>query len=56
MLDIYTEPAVSISDYAIIVNPDDTHETLLHRRWLETYAHMERFLTRFLKNRTTSSH
>jgi dipeptidyl aminopeptidase/acylaminoacyl peptidase len=41
--------------YELIVNPDDTHETLLHRRWLETYAAMESFLDRFLKNRAVTS-
>jgi dipeptidyl aminopeptidase/acylaminoacyl peptidase len=41
--------------YELIVNPDDTHETLLHRRWLDTYAQMETFLNRFLKNRRLSS-
>jgi dipeptidyl aminopeptidase/acylaminoacyl peptidase len=41
--------------YELIVNPDDTHETLLHRRWLETYNRMETFLNRFLKNRSVSS-
>ena len=41
--------------YELIVNPDDTHETLLHRRWLETYARMATFLDRFLKDRKVSS-
>jgi dipeptidyl-peptidase-4 len=41
--------------YELIVNPDDTHETLLHRRWLETYARMDTFLDRFLRNRSVSS-
>ena len=41
--------------YELIVNPDDTHETLLHRRWLETYARLARFLDRFLKDRKVSS-
>ncbi|HTE43975.1 MAG TPA: prolyl oligopeptidase family serine peptidase [Gemmatimonadaceae bacterium] len=41
--------------YELIVNPDDTHETLLHRRWLETYARMDTFLDRFLRKRSVSS-
>ncbi|MEP6491353.1 MAG: prolyl oligopeptidase family serine peptidase [bacterium] len=41
--------------YELIVNPDDTHETLLHRRWLETYARMDAFLDRFLRKRSVSS-
>jgi len=41
--------------YELIVNPDDTHETLLHRRWLETYDRMDKFLDRFLRNRSVSS-
>jgi len=41
--------------YELIVNPDDTHETLLHRRWLETYARMDVFLDRFLRNRNVSN-
>jgi len=35
--------------YELIVNPDDTHETLLHRRWLETFGRMEDFLRRFVR-------
>jgi dipeptidyl-peptidase 4 len=41
--------------FELMVNPDDTHETLLHRRWLDLYAHMQSFLDRFLKNRSVSS-
>jgi dipeptidyl-peptidase 4 len=41
--------------YELIVNPDDTHETLLHRRWLETYDRMDKFLDRFLRNRSVST-
>jgi dipeptidyl-peptidase 4 len=41
--------------FELIVNPDDTHETLLHRRWLELYARMDTFLDRFLRNRSVSS-
>src|SRR6185503_17853396 len=41
--------------YELIVNPDDTHETLLHSRWLETYDRMDKFLDKFLRNRSVSS-
>ena len=37
--------------YELIVNPDDTHETLLHRRWLYTFGRMQDFLQRFLGTR-----
>jgi dipeptidyl-peptidase-4 len=35
--------------YELIVNPDDTHETLLHKRWLSTFGRMEDFLRRFVR-------
>ena len=41
--------------YELIVNPDDTHETLLHKRWLYLFGRMDTFLERFLKNRNVSS-
>jgi dipeptidyl aminopeptidase/acylaminoacyl peptidase len=41
--------------YELIVNPDDTHETLLHRRWLYLFGRMDTFLQRFLWNRNVSS-
>jgi dipeptidyl-peptidase 4 len=41
--------------YELIVNPDDTHETLLHSRWLYTFGRMENFLQRFLMNRSVSA-
>jgi dipeptidyl-peptidase-4 len=34
--------------YELIVYPDDVHETLLHSRWLNSFAHMETFLNKFL--------
>ena len=34
--------------FELIVNPDDTHETLLYSRWLMTYARMQDFLRRNL--------
>ena len=34
--------------YELIVFPDDTHETLLHGRWLETFHRMDGFLKKFL--------
>lgn len=41
--------------FELIVNPDDTHETLLHKRWLYTFARMDSFLQRYLWNRNVSS-
>jgi len=41
--------------FELIVNPDDTHETLLHSRWLYTFGRMQDFLTRFLRNKSVSS-
>ncbi|MDQ6611209.1 MAG: prolyl oligopeptidase family serine peptidase [Gemmatimonadota bacterium] len=34
--------------YELMVMPDDTHETLIHKRWLSTFARMQTFLQRFL--------
>ena len=36
--------------HELIVFPDDTHESLLDSRWMYTYARMEAFLDKFLKN------
>ena len=41
--------------YELIVNPDDTHETLLHKRWLYLFGRMDTFLQRFLWNKNVSS-
>jgi dipeptidyl-peptidase 4 len=41
--------------YELIVNPDDTHETLLHRRWLYTFGRMQDFLRRFLWNKNAAT-
>jgi dipeptidyl-peptidase-4 len=41
--------------YELMVNPDDTHETLMHSRWLELYAHMDSFLDRFLRKHGAAS-
>jgi dipeptidyl aminopeptidase/acylaminoacyl peptidase len=41
--------------YELMVNPDDTHETLMHSRWLELYAHMDSFLDRFVRKHATAS-
>ena len=35
-------------EYELIVFPDDTHESMLHSRWIHTLERMERFLTRHL--------
>ena len=34
--------------YELIVFPDDTHESMLHSRWLYTFERMETFLKKFL--------
>jgi dipeptidyl aminopeptidase/acylaminoacyl peptidase len=41
--------------YELVVNPDDTHETLIHSRWLYVFGRMETFFQRFLINRNVSS-
>ena len=35
-------------DYELIVFPDDTHESMLHSRWMYTLARMEKFLAKHL--------
>ncbi len=40
--------------YELIVNPDDTHETLLHSRWLEIYGRIDSFLDRFLRKKPSA--
>jgi dipeptidyl aminopeptidase/acylaminoacyl peptidase len=35
-------------DYELIVFPDDTHESMLHSRWIYTLDRIERFLTKHL--------
>ena len=37
--------------YELIVFPDDTHESMLHSRWLYTLDHMEPFFKKFLGGR-----
>jgi dipeptidyl aminopeptidase/acylaminoacyl peptidase len=34
--------------YELIVNPDDTHETMLYKRWMYTFGRMQDFLKRFV--------
>ncbi|HEX3868252.1 MAG TPA: prolyl oligopeptidase family serine peptidase, partial [Gemmatimonadaceae bacterium] len=43
--------------FELIVEPDDTHETLIHKRWLYTFGRMQDFLQRFLwdKNKNAST-
>ena len=36
--------------HELIVFPDDTHESLLDSRWMYTYARMEEWLDKYLKN------
>jgi len=35
--------------FELIVFPDDTHETLLHRRWMIAFNRLDEFLGRYLK-------
>jgi dipeptidyl-peptidase-4 len=35
--------------YELIVFPDDTHESMLHRRWMYTLGRMETFFRKFLQ-------
>jgi dipeptidyl-peptidase-4 len=35
--------------YELIVYPDDTHEPLLHKRYLYAFNRLEEFIGRFLK-------
>jgi dipeptidyl aminopeptidase/acylaminoacyl peptidase len=35
--------------YELIVFPDDTHESMLHSRWMYTLDRMEQFLNKYLK-------
>ncbi|HXG56877.1 MAG TPA: prolyl oligopeptidase family serine peptidase, partial [Vicinamibacterales bacterium] len=42
-------------EYELIVFPDDTHESMLHSRWLYTLDRMEKFLARHLKGTATIS-
>jgi dipeptidyl aminopeptidase/acylaminoacyl peptidase len=39
--------------HELIVIPDDTHETLIHKRWLYTFDRMQDFFQRNLVNRTS---
>jgi dipeptidyl aminopeptidase/acylaminoacyl peptidase len=43
--------------YELIVFPDDTHESMLHSRWLYTLDRMEQFFARFLRgaSKTTNA-
>lgn len=41
--------------FELIVNPDDTHETLMHSRWLYLFGRMQDFFTRFLRDKNVSS-
>ena len=37
--------------HELIVIPDDTHETLVHSRWMDIFGRMETFLNRFVKEK-----
>jgi dipeptidyl aminopeptidase/acylaminoacyl peptidase len=41
--------------HELIVLPDDTHETLLHKRWMIVFNRLEEFLGRYLKPATTKT-
>ena len=38
-------------EFELIVQPDDTHETLLHSRWIDTFGRMETFLKKHIADR-----
>ena len=37
--------------HELIVLPDDTHETLIHQRWLYPFRRMQDFIAWFVWNR-----
>jgi dipeptidyl aminopeptidase/acylaminoacyl peptidase len=39
-------------EYELIVFPDDTHESMLHSRWIYTLDRMEQFIDKHLKGGT----
>ncbi|MFI5257109.1 MAG: prolyl oligopeptidase family serine peptidase [Gemmatimonadales bacterium] len=41
--------------HELIVVPDDTHETLIHKRWLYLFGRMQTFLTRFVWDKETAA-
>jgi dipeptidyl aminopeptidase/acylaminoacyl peptidase len=41
--------------FELMVNTDDTHETLLYSRWLATYARIQDFLRRNLRERKATA-
>ena len=41
--------------YELFVMPDDTHETLLYKRWLPIWDRMESFLNKHLKKEDVTS-
>ena len=41
--------------YELFVMPDDTHETLLYKRWIPIWDRMEVFLNKYLKKEAVSS-
>ena len=41
--------------YEVIVFPDDTHESMLHSRWLYTLDRMDVFLKKYLSGTTKST-
>jgi len=41
--------------FELMVNTDDTHETMLYSRWLDTYARIQDFFRRHLQEKTVRS-
>ena len=41
--------------YELIVYPDDTHEPLLHKRYLYAFNQLEEFIGRYLKSASVKS-
>src|SRR5262249_12801567 len=41
--------------HELIVFPDDTHETLLHKRWMVAFNRLDEFIARYLKPGTAAT-
>jgi hypothetical protein len=37
----------------MIIIPDDLHESMLHKNWVDTWERTDRFLKRFVWNKET---
>jgi dipeptidyl aminopeptidase/acylaminoacyl peptidase len=39
--------------HEMIIIPDDLHESMLHKNWVDTWERTDRFLKRFVWNKET---